>query len=492
MRKPWIIHPFLFAILPVIILLNDNIEYIPYRKLYNPLLILLLFVLVCLIITSIFVKNIYVSALIVSPMIFILLSSGSIYYYIYATFPKTRNYIFPAISLLGFVAYLLYCIMLVKWGSSINVRRLTIAFNIIALLLILFNASQMIYYYAISKNTKIVANPQDILINYRFAGKPLDIYYIILDEYAGLEQIKSYYNYDNTNFADRLIKKGFFIARKSKVRVANTGLSLAASLNMEYPQEKYKGSEFSSISMSLSKHVKMTQDPYIKELLQNNKVARLLTSHNYRYYHLGSWYYATQYNKYADYNINYFGFDINNPLIIDLYNVSIVRFIFAKNVASINQYFQRESVLGTFAKLSKVAEADGPKFVFAHIICPHEPFIFGPEGEDVPFSKRRDWNDKSLYLGQYIFITGKAEEAIDIIIKKSKTPPIIILQSDHGVRYDKPSSKKIFNAYLLPNNGNTLLYDTISPVNTFRLIFNYYFGARYALMEDSESIIGEK
>ena len=43
---------------------------------------------------------------------------------------------------------------------------------------------------------------------------------------------------------------------------------------------------------------------------------------------------------------------------------------------------------------------------------------------------------------------------------------------------------RIFNAYYLPEGGNENLYETITPVNTFRVVFNTYFGGRYELLPD--------
>ena len=42
----------------------------------------------------------------------------------------------------------------------------------------------------------------------------------------------------------------------------------------------------------------------------------------------------------------------------------------------------------------------------------------------------------------------------------------------------------ILNAYHLPDGGDQLLYDTITPVNTFRLILNHYLNGDYDLLED--------
>ena len=42
----------------------------------------------------------------------------------------------------------------------------------------------------------------------------------------------------------------------------------------------------------------------------------------------------------------------------------------------------------------------------------------------------------------------------------------------------------ILNAYYLPGQAASHLYESISPVNTFRLILNQYFGGQYPLLKD--------
>ena len=86
--------------------------------------------------------------------------------------------------------------------------------------------------------------------------------------------------------------------------------------------------------------------------------------------------------------------------------------------------------------------------------------------------------------------------------RKSDTPnsetfPIIILQADHGPDssfgidgWNSPTEEMIkermgiLNAYLLPDKKEEYLYNFISPVNTFRMIFKIYFGADLDLLED--------
>jgi hypothetical protein len=93
-----------------------------------------------------------------------------------------------------------------------------------------------------------------------------------------------------------------------------------------------------------------------------------------------------------------------------------------------------------------------------------------------------------------MFVNKKAIEMIDEILTRSIRPPIIILQSDHGpgsmLDWEDPGKTNmrerlsILNAYYLPGEAKKLLYDSITPVNTFRLIFNYLFNTNVEILND--------
>ncbi|MBS3813256.1 hypothetical protein KGY64_05470, partial [Candidatus Bipolaricaulota bacterium] len=109
------------------------------------------------------------------------------------------------------------------------------------------------------------------------------------------------------------------------------------------------------------------------------------------------------------------------------------------------------------------------------------------------------------YLNSLIFANEKVTSLVEDLFSQydSDNLPIIVIQGDEGPfprRYredeynfdwkdeatkDELREKmRILNAYHLPGVEDDLLYPSITPVNTFRLIFNLYFGAEYDLLPD--------
>jgi hypothetical protein len=150
--------------------------------------------------------------------------------------------------------------------------------------------------------------------------------------------------------------------------------------------------------------------------------------------------------------------------------------------------------------------SDGrPLFVFAHVLCPHTPFAFEADGRPLPKSQvilddrlgsggvKRDALVKA-YRSQVQFVNERIETAIAAILARSRTPPIIILQSDHGsemtLNQSNPSAAgirermAILSAYYVPREIRAQLYPRISPVNTFRIILGQYFSRAWARLPD--------
>jgi hypothetical protein len=141
--------------------------------------------------------------------------------------------------------------------------------------------------------------------------------------------------------------------------------------------------------------------------------------------------------------------------------------------------------------ITEVPAIAGPKFTYIHLFIPHYPYVFGPEGEimtDPGFydgdrgSALDTIHEEEGYVNQVQYINKLMIPILQTIISESENPPILLLMGDHGLV--DTNRRTILMAYYLPDNGNEELYSTISPVNSFRLIFNKYFGGDYPLLPD--------
>jgi hypothetical protein len=147
-----------------------------------------------------------------------------------------------------------------------------------------------------------------------------------------------------------------------------------------------------------------------------------------------------------------------------------------------NHYKQTYFILSSLA--NDVPDMKGPKFVFAHIMVPHGPFVFTADGK---FKKAED-QGRNGYSDNAEFIDRQILPAIQSIVSKSAQPPIIVLMGDHGPPPGKHATRedrmKNLNAYLVSPETAADLYESITPVNSFRVIFNHYFGKSYPILPD--------
>jgi len=326
-------------------------------------------------------------------------------------------------------------------------------------------------------------------------GRP-DIYYIILDGYAGEEALRNLYGYDNGAFLRSLSRRGFYVADGSWSNYAQTALSLASSANMDYLDGLVEPG-----SLPNPRDLR----PLVA-LIENSRVLRFLKSRGYRIVNLQSGSSVTARNRNADWDVNCGGWgEFTRAFAGTTLPGSLGLF------GEINKGTQRR-VLCQFETLAEIQHhVPGPRYVFAHIVSPEPPILFGKNGESVePTTAVVDfqWKERPLYAAQLEFLSRKAAEAIDRILAEAATPPIILLQSDHGsasTGYEYLYAEKgppatgrepgidalvrermeILNAYYIPGGARDL-YRSISPVNSFRVVLNHVFGESLPLLRDRQ------
>ena len=369
--------------------------------------------------------------------------------------------------------------------TKANLRNLTDILNIFSITLVLFPLITIGIYNFNTRDSRqetVAVVQENVAAITGDKDKLPDIYYIVLDGYASLNNLQEFYNYDNNEFIEYLEKKGFFIARESKSNYSLTYLSLASSLNMEY---------INYLSDTVGIDSEDTKIPYA--MIEDNRVINFLRSRGYKYIHFSSGWGATDNNPKADINISGPRFKGFQTLLIQTTMLKPFQYYIISDA--------REAILNNLLHLSKPYKTEEPNFIFYHMLVPHPPYLFDENGEAVPDAKLKMsgnvWKQKENYINQLIFINKEIKKVIDNIISESQIPPIIILQADHGTRssYNYTSGEDppgdmvkemmgILNALYLPSGGDEFLYDSITPVNSFRLIFNFYFDADYELLDD--------
>jgi len=308
---------------------------------------------------------------------------------------------------------------------------------------------------------------------------PPDIYYIILDSYGNAETLKKYMDFDNTEFLETLRAQGFYVAECSQANYNSTELSFVSSLNMNYLTAF--GDAFTPGS---------TDRSHLSIYIKGNATRYTLSELGYQIVAFETGFYWSQWDD-ADLYLTpnrrvWKGWNEFEDLLV---KTSLLRALYDMNIllqpqAETSPHYERVSyVLDTLKALPSMP---GPKFVFVHLIMPHYPFDFGSNGEFIA-SWSSDSRESYLegYRRQAIYISKVIPQVTAALIANSSTPPIIIIQGDHGPSYadNRTGRAGILNVYYLPKGAGDL-YPGISPVNTFRLIFNTYFGGKFMLLDD--------
>ena len=317
-------------------------------------------------------------------------------------------------------------------------------------------------------------------------AKP-DIYYIVLDRYGGWRTLKKDFGFDNRPFLRFLRKKGFFVADDGRTNYPRTAQAVAATLDMRF----------------LDYLASRSEDPLnygaVYKTLKKPRVARFLKSRGYRYIKLGSWWKATSSDPYADKNFKYDRPDTVNAYAADHGLDNRERFRMGEYLHRYWQYRQLREV---------IPKMEGPKFVWVHILCPHEPWVSAADGRFMSnnpvargfFDRARPLHrsTKKNFVEQVRWTNGKLKKLVNKLLRGPVAErPVIVIQADEGPytglvpgTATKVSIKKlkqkmfVMNAFYLPGVTKPPLYPSFSSVNTFRVIFNQYFGTGYALLPD--------
>jgi len=438
-----LLYPIIFLFYPFLFLLSGNPDELYFTDILYPLIVGLIIVISIIIVLSYIITNPHKVRLLVFSLLIIFFSYGHLRGLI--TSLNDRHFINHVDWYLsGLFLFLFSIVLFITLMSKQRFVNITKTLNIFVLSLVFINVvffinsdikwspGATIGDSGLKKYSKIKYKaPADIDEVYRnliISNKQMrtnhyknlpDIYYIILDAYAGQSTLKNLFKFDNSEFTNYLKDKGFFVASKARSNYAHTLLSLSSSLNMKYINV--------SISEMTEKSKKVRR---LQHMIHNNAVMRFLSERGYTTINISTCHTYTSNNPYADIDMS--ANDINDFLVILAKTTLIAPF--AEKLG----YFRklRQRILNAFSTLASIPRIEKPTFTLAHILPPHPPYLFKRDG--MPLRKSEietnsfPWNNREGYIDQLIYINTLVEDAVDKIINRSDTKPIIIIQSDHG------------------------------------------------------------
>ena len=311
----------------------------------------------------------------------------------------------------------------------------------------------------------------------RPATRP-DVYFIVLDGYARQDVLARYYSFDNEPFVEQLRSRGLQVSAASSSNYAWTFLSLASTLNLGYVHDLFQGSLGpNSLDRSL-----------VYDRIRDNETARFLRGQGYEIVHVRSTWGATSVNPYADREIRCESGLYTNEFVRAVVESSW--FGAFNNKAGVDL---ARCNLANFDALAGLRAGSRPRFVFAHFVLPHHPYLFDRNGRilrnavvsnQFEFQKRL-WEDRASYREQLEFVNTKVLATVDALLTRPGPAPIIVIVSDHGPGLINGLSEAEhfavrfanLGAYYLPGAPADLMPSSGTAVNQFRRILSYYFDA---------------
>lgn len=485
-RIRFIWYPFLFAAYPVLGLLAYNIGDAPPEAGLRPVLIAILSAGALFGLLRLLTRDWYRAAFVSAVWIALFAAYGHVYFYLQEKAPRFAR----ADLLAGAWLVLAAAAFFAATRPKVRMEAWVVPLNAAALALVILPLWQIAWYHfevraAPAETTATpAAEAAEIAEVGNAAPSYPDIYYIILDSYTRADTLERAYGYDNSEFISALEEAGFNVAECSMSNYVRTELSLASSLNMTYLTSELDP-RITPESLARSPLWNLIRDSAAMTYVQERGYRTVAFATGFPW---SEWDHADAYffpdpleGEMTEFESLLLDTTVVNALeeekVVDLQDVQFGRY--------------RERTQLALETLPSIPEMDlgGPKFVFAHLIIPHPPFVFAEDGspaDSLSFLNEKDQYPADKYAQGYVmqlqFLNREMTRIVQEIIARSKTPPVIVIQGDHGP-WLQPNYRRltILNAYYLPGHPDAV-FETITPVNTFRVIFDLYLGGEFELL----------
>ncbi|MFA6244922.1 MAG: sulfatase-like hydrolase/transferase, partial [Candidatus Hydrogenedentales bacterium] len=503
-REPWVYHPCLLAAFPVLSLLSSNAGTAPTMEAVGPLCVSVGIVAILYWGARILVRN--------KHKLGALLSTCVVAFFAYGIVVDAVRRLVRSREMLGtwhIAAVLLLLIVAGGWIVILLVRTrhsfapVTHIMNRVALAAVLIAGGSTAYGKATLRGyapdtawqPPAIAPVRDV-----DPKNDPDIYFIVLDSYARADALKRFFDYDNSAFLSELRKRGFYVADEGTSNYCFTVLCLASTLNMNYVDPAFV----------VPVHKLKAEGLPVSDMVRHSAVAAFLKQRGYTFVSFATGASATEIYNSDLYLSPRFGITEFSKALI---NLTPIRSMLNRTSFKLSYELCRERIHFTLDTVESLRRSDGPLFVLAHVIAPHSPHVLDKDGK-LPVAQKgaaaagqTDGEGMDLlgyrplvdfrtgYCDSITFLNKRVLEIIDTIRKRSPNA-VFIIQGDHGSRtinwlYSDEALEAyvadmshIFNAYGLPGvDTSKAFWPGITPVNSFRVVLNNYFGTDFPMLD---------
>jgi hypothetical protein len=432
------------------------------------------------------------AGLVATTIILIVLFYGHIFQTLHALSGDQlrHGFVFPLLTLL------LFCAALLLTRRPILRNNANTVLNWATAALVLIPLASIVQHHRLSTDIDArIAEDEELGLVSPPERRP-HVFFLIFDRYAANRTLRYLHRFDNRAFEEFLGRRGFFVATDSYANYLKTAQSLAATFDMRYldalAEDVWSGS-------SDLYHV-------LPMLTGRHRVLGVFKRMGYRYVHMGSWWQPTRRHSESDDSYNLSSIFSSSEAVSAYSRGTVQPLVYRQlmpllNIDTSDLGEQCRRVPFQFEALKSIADDSDPTFVFAHFLVPHDPFVFDDDGRCMGEAEadQRGYNEN--YIGQVKYINSKIRELVDVLLAQ-ENKPIIIIQADEGPfperyredewnfnwrrasRAELRTKFRILNAMYFPGGRNDELHRSITPVNTFRVVFNDILGVDLPLLED--------
>lgn len=367
---------------------------------------------------------------------------------------------------------------------SSSLEKLNGYFNTLFLILPLIDLMSL--FFGISKSNEIQSSNASLCDT----CKKQDVYLIVLDGYAGKDQLSGQFQFSNTSFLNRLEQMGFRNFESCNSNYNYTPYSIASLLNMDY-LDSVQTIDF-----------RKSGNRYALERINDSKVVSLFKAMGYEIQ-----------------NHSVFRLDGHESITGTAFMPSDTKLITSSTLASRFEkdvmlvlalkydwdWYLSHSIYRVYKQNKKLLDVTRhltmgkkvlPQFVYLHLLMPHHPYFFKEDGTMRSFDelKQQSIEDKDAYLSYLKYTNHIVLDLVQFIRGNSPKPPVILLVSDHGYRYQLQHLPKTYHysslmSVYLPSGSSSRYRDSLSNVNLFRQFFNNEFGQQFDFLENKTHFI---